>query len=120
MQHVLVVDDERDEAEAMAMLVSDAGYTVATARTLGDARRQIARREMLDHQWIGDHWWRAAVASGLFHVGNHSWDHLSPSVAQVQQREGKSGYRKYIPFALAQARRMLSDEFPALSRAIAA
>jgi aminoglycoside/choline kinase family phosphotransferase len=36
------------------------------------------------------------------------------------EREGKSGYRKYIPFALAQARRMLSDEFPALSRAIAA
>ena len=61
-----------------------------------DARRQIARREMLDHQWIGDHWWSAAVASGLFHVGNHSWDHLSPSVAQVQQREGKSGSFAFI------------------------
>jgi peptidoglycan/xylan/chitin deacetylase (PgdA/CDA1 family) len=43
-----------------------------------EARREIARREMLDHQWISDHWWSAAVASGLFHVGNHSWDHLSP------------------------------------------
>lgn len=37
------------------------------------------------------------------------------------EREGKSGYRKYIPFALAQVRRMLSPgEFPTLSRAIAA
>ena len=61
-----------------------------------DARREIARREMLDHQWISDHWWSAAVASGLFHVGNHSWDHLSPSVAQVQQREGKSGSFAFI------------------------
>ena len=42
MQHVLVVDDERDSAESMAMLVSDAGFTVSTARTLVDARRQIA------------------------------------------------------------------------------
>ena len=33
MQHVLVVDDERDTAEAMAMLVSDAGFTVSTARS---------------------------------------------------------------------------------------
>jgi DNA-binding NtrC family response regulator len=42
MRHVLVVDDERDAAEAMAMLIADAGFTVATARSLGDARRQIA------------------------------------------------------------------------------
>jgi len=61
-----------------------------------DARRQIARKEMLDHQWIGDHWWSDAVASGLFHVGNHSWDHLSPSVAEVRQRQGKSGSFGFI------------------------
>ncbi|MBW8831743.1 MAG: sigma-54-dependent Fis family transcriptional regulator [Burkholderiales bacterium] len=42
MQHVLVVDDERDEAETMAELISDAGFTVSTARTLRDARRQLA------------------------------------------------------------------------------
>jgi two-component system response regulator AtoC len=42
MTHVLVVDDERDAAESMAMLVSDAGYTVSTAGTLRDARRQMA------------------------------------------------------------------------------
>jgi peptidoglycan/xylan/chitin deacetylase (PgdA/CDA1 family) len=55
------------------------------------ARRQIADREMLGHRWIGDHWWPAAVAGGLLHVGNHSWDHLSPSVSPVGQREGRTG-----------------------------
>ena len=42
MAHVLVVEDERDAAESMAMLVSDAGFTVSTAGTLRDARRQMA------------------------------------------------------------------------------
>lgn len=56
-----------------------------------DARRQIARREMLDHQWIGEHWWAAATASGRFHIGSHSWDHVSPSVSPVAQRGGNTG-----------------------------
>jgi peptidoglycan/xylan/chitin deacetylase (PgdA/CDA1 family) len=56
-----------------------------------DARRQIARHEMLDHQWIGDHWWSAAARSGRFHVGSHSWDHLSPSVEPIGQQDGRTG-----------------------------
>ena len=55
------------------------------------ARYQIAEHEMRGHQWIGEQWWNAAVASGLFHVGNHSWDHLSPSVSPIGQRDGKAG-----------------------------
>ncbi|MFL6663358.1 MAG: sigma-54-dependent transcriptional regulator [Rhizobacter sp.] len=42
MSHVLVVDDERDTATTMAMLIADEGYTVATAGSLHDARRQMA------------------------------------------------------------------------------
>src|SRR5437868_4220937 len=42
MSHVLVVDDERDTAAAMAMLIAGEGYTVATAGSLHDARRQMA------------------------------------------------------------------------------
>jgi len=61
-----------------------------------DARRQIAEREMLGHQWIGDRWWAAAVASGRFDIGNHGWDHVSPSVPPVAAREGKSGSFKYV------------------------
>jgi DNA-binding NtrC family response regulator len=45
MRHVLVVDDERDAAETMAVLIADAGFTVATAGSLSDARRQIALRK---------------------------------------------------------------------------
>jgi hypothetical protein len=60
------------------------------------ARRQIAEREMLDHQWIGDYWWAAAVASGYFNVGNHSWDHLSPSAMPVGQRDGRTGSFRHV------------------------
>jgi len=42
MSHVLVVDDERDTAATMAMLIAGEGFTVATAGSLHDARRQMA------------------------------------------------------------------------------
>src|SRR3954465_12397346 len=42
MSHVLVVDDERDTAATMAMLIAGEGHTVATAGSLHDARRQMA------------------------------------------------------------------------------
>ena len=51
---------------------------------------------MLDHQWIGDHWWNAATATGRFHIGSHSWDHLSPSVSPVAQQEGRTGSFKWV------------------------
>src|SRR3954465_4775990 len=40
MPHALVVDDEADAAEMMAALISTEGFTVATAGSLKDARRQ--------------------------------------------------------------------------------
>jgi peptidoglycan/xylan/chitin deacetylase (PgdA/CDA1 family) len=77
-----------------------------------DARRQIARHEMLDHQWIGDHWWAAATASGRFHIGSHSWDHLSPSVSPVGQQDGKSGSFKWVAtFADAELQVRAAHEF---------
>ena len=45
MPHALVVDDEPDSAETTAMLISSEGFTVATAGSLRDARRQIALQE---------------------------------------------------------------------------
>jgi two-component system response regulator AtoC len=42
MPHVLVIDDDSDSAEAMAMLIATEGLTVATAASLRDARRQLA------------------------------------------------------------------------------
>jgi DNA-binding NtrC family response regulator len=43
--HALLVDDDADAAETMAMLIASEGFTVATAGTLRDARRQIALQE---------------------------------------------------------------------------
>ncbi len=61
-----------------------------------DARRQIADREMLGHQWINESWWRGAVASGLVHIGNHSWDHVSPSVRHDPSEACRRSSSKFI------------------------
>ena len=45
MPHALLVDDDSDAAETMAMLIASEGFTVATAGSLRDARRQMAMQE---------------------------------------------------------------------------
>jgi two-component system, NtrC family, response regulator AtoC len=45
MSHALVVDDDSDSAETMAMLIANEGFTVATAGSLRDARRQMSLQE---------------------------------------------------------------------------
>ena len=45
MPHALIVDDEPDTSETLAMLVATQGFTVATAASLRDARRQMALQE---------------------------------------------------------------------------
>ena len=45
MPHALLVDDDSDAAETMAMLIANEGFTVATAGSLHDARRQMALQE---------------------------------------------------------------------------
>jgi two-component system, NtrC family, response regulator AtoC len=42
MGHALIVDDDTDTAEMLAELVASQGFTAATARTMRDARRQLA------------------------------------------------------------------------------
>ncbi len=45
MPHALLVHDDADAAETMAMLIANEGFTVATAGSLRDARRQMALQE---------------------------------------------------------------------------
>lgn len=66
-----------------------------------DARTQIANNEMLGYQWISDSWWRQAVESGLFHIGNHTWDHVSPSVTYDAVEEKRRASSKFIDNPLA-------------------
>lgn len=42
--HVLVVDDNLDAAEVLALLIETEGFTASTACTLAEARREIASR----------------------------------------------------------------------------
>ena len=45
MPHALLVDDDADAAETMATLIASEGFTVATAGSLRDARRQMSLQE---------------------------------------------------------------------------
>jgi peptidoglycan/xylan/chitin deacetylase (PgdA/CDA1 family) len=66
----------REFASEFQVRVHATSFVIASP----EARAQIADNEMLGYQWISDSWWRQAVASGLFHIANHTWDHVSPSV----------------------------------------
>jgi peptidoglycan/xylan/chitin deacetylase (PgdA/CDA1 family) len=61
-----------------------------------EARMQIANKEMLGYQWISDSWWREAVASGLFHIANHTWDHVSPSVDCDESEKDRRASSRFI------------------------
>ncbi|RZJ09538.1 MAG: response regulator [Rubrivivax sp.] len=39
--HVLIVDDNQDASEALALLIETEGFTTATARTLREARERL-------------------------------------------------------------------------------
>jgi peptidoglycan/xylan/chitin deacetylase (PgdA/CDA1 family) len=67
-------------------------FVIASPERAG--RSRSAR--MLGHQWIGEHWWAAAVASGRFDIGNHGWDHVSPSVTTAGAHEGKAGSFRHV------------------------
>ena len=33
--------------------------------------------------WFTDRWWKDAAATGLFEIGNHSWDHVHPAPGTI-------------------------------------
>lgn len=35
------------------------------------------------HDWLGEHWWRAAAESSPISIGNHSWDHVHHAPARL-------------------------------------
>src|SRR6476620_9203394 len=45
MGHALIVEDDADSARMMAALVGAQGFSAATARSLSDARRQLALQQ---------------------------------------------------------------------------
>jgi peptidoglycan/xylan/chitin deacetylase (PgdA/CDA1 family) len=60
-----------------------------------DARTHIDRECLVGRGWMGDRWWRAAQASGLIAIENHSWDHNHVAVPETAQRDGIRG--SFVP-----------------------
>ena len=56
-----------------------------------DARETMDRTCILGRGWMSDNWWPSAVASGFFHIANHSWDHCHDSLAHIAQRDQLKG-----------------------------
>jgi len=44
LPHILIVDDNVDAAEVLALLIEMEGFSVSTARTLAEGREQIVRQ----------------------------------------------------------------------------
>jgi peptidoglycan/xylan/chitin deacetylase (PgdA/CDA1 family) len=54
----------------------------------GDARRVMETTPDPNYTFLlpgsmTDKWWRPAIETGLFSIGNHSWDHLHPALVTV-------------------------------------
>ena len=56
-----------------------------------DARDTMDRTCILGRGWMSESWWQAAVASGFFHIANHSWDHCHNSLPKIAQRDQLKG-----------------------------
>lgn len=56
-----------------------------------EARAVIDRRCLFDRGWMRDTWWRAAQASGLISIENHSWDHNHAELPRTVQRDQVKG-----------------------------
>jgi peptidoglycan/xylan/chitin deacetylase (PgdA/CDA1 family) len=89
----------REFVHEFALPVHATSFVIASP----EARMQIANKEMLGHQWISDSWWREAVASGLFHIANHSWDHVSPSVGYDTAEADRRASSRFIDNPVAAA-----------------
>jgi hypothetical protein len=79
-----ILRDFRDRHDAQAQPGLHAtSFVIASP----EARSAMERAEDSGYRfidnWLGEHWWRPAAASGLMEIGNHSWDHVHHSVART-------------------------------------
>lgn len=82
----------RDANARAALLGSDfSAHATSFVIAAPLARAEIQEKEMLGYPWMSDRWWQPAIASGLFHIASHSYDHLSGSASSVKQRANVRG-----------------------------
>jgi peptidoglycan/xylan/chitin deacetylase (PgdA/CDA1 family) len=75
------------------------------------ARETLDRRCLAGRNWMRDSWWRAAHASRLVAIENHSWDHNHAELPEtVQRAQAKGTFRTIDTHADADAEiRQASD-----------
>ncbi len=75
------------------------------------ARETLDRRCLAGRNWMRDSWWRAAHASRLVAIENHSWDHNHAELSEtVQRAQAKGTFRTIDTHADADAEiRQASD-----------
>jgi peptidoglycan/xylan/chitin deacetylase (PgdA/CDA1 family) len=56
-----------------------------------EAREQLDRTCIAGRGDWQDSWWRECSERGIIEIGNHSWDHLHPTLDRVVQREQRKG-----------------------------
>ena len=65
-----------------------AAHATSFAVISPQARAALDRACLAGRGWWSDDWWSEAVASGLMHVANHSWDHnheMAPSALNAER-----------------------------------
>ncbi len=70
------------EAEQTLGLVNMTSFVIADP----ESRATLERTCLNGEKWLGEAWWATAVASGIWHVGVHSWDHHHPTLARYSGR----------------------------------
>lgn len=78
-------------AQAVALGVDFSAHATSFVIAAPLTRAEIQEKEMPGYPWMSDRWWQPAIASGLFHIASHSYDHLSGSASSVKQRANVRG-----------------------------
>lgn len=56
-----------------------------------EARRELDNRCLKGLGWISEDWWQPAVASGIYHIGIHGWDHCHPVLERYSATASADG-----------------------------
>lgn len=65
------------EQTSFGTMLRQSGQGVLTSFVIADplAREEIDKKCLAGVGRMNDFWWADAIASGVLHIGNHSWDH---------------------------------------------
>lgn len=56
-----------------------------------DARDEIDKQCILGHGDMTSSWWESSIDEHLYHIANHSWDHMHDALTQVAHSRSEKG-----------------------------